>query len=463
MPKGQSIPPARHTVLTPRSFLSFAATMFAIDLMNVCYGAVDLAFIAPFGVVMVSAVGLGDLVTLMYLAFFGGVIDVFAVRVAQAEGRSTTTLQLPQLFAEFLLVTILWLMVGIGASLATPALFGWIGSEGTVAAAASSYVTVRMVGLPFTLILGAISVTLRLLGRKRASICIIFLGLVLNAALNALFLHGPWSIGRTNPVAAIAAATLGAQVLAAVTGAVVLVIHLRGKPAPKKETAEQTDPLTRGMLRTSFGVGLRQMNNYAAAVIPFMLISRLDVSVIAAATVATKIWTLYCRVPQASLGTSSVFIAFARGRNQQEAHAVAVRSFRYTAIPSLFAAIIVAGSVPLLARLLGGGQIDLKLVWTLTAAYLVAIPFYLVENFAAEILTVEQQGAWLSVASSIVAYLVAIPVAAVAVLAWGSATIAVLSAGVSSLILAVIFGVRIRQLGYSLTRGRNHRVPQRKK
>jgi MATE family multidrug resistance protein len=440
-----------HTVLGPRTFLSFAGTMFAIDVISVGYGAVDLAFIAPFGIVMVAAVGLGDLVTLLYMAFFAGVVDVYAARLARAEGRSSTWRDFPRLIGALFAITGLWTVVGIAAATLTPLLFEVVGSDRSVADVAAGYVAVRMVGVPFTLTLAAISVTLRILGRKRASIWMIVIGFFLNALFNAALIYGPVSSWTENPVMSVAAATVVAQILTAGGGGIVLSWHLRRRRSESVEAAEHDTgfiALTGSMLRTSLGVGLRQMNNYAAAVVPFMLISRLDVGTIAAAAVATKVWTLYCRVPQAALSTAGVFIAYARGRSERAAHAVANRGFRYVIWPSLAAAMGVAASVPLLARLFGGDDTDMALVWILSGAYLVAAPAYVVENFSGEVLTLEQRAAWLSVPSTVVTYAITIPLAALGVLLWHSAVVAVLSAAVASLMLSFVYWRRTCELGY---------------
>ena len=161
------------------------------------------------------------------------------------------------------------------------------------------------------------------------------------------------------------------------------------------------------------------MNNYAAAVVPFMLISRLDVATVAAAAVATRIWTLYCRVPQATLSAVGVFVGYSRGRSQRDAHAVVQRSRKYVMWPSFIAAAGVAATVPVFAKVFGGDEVDVGLVWGLTAAYLIAVPAYVVENLCGEILTVEQRAAWLSLPSTVVTYLVTIPMAIVGDLGMG--------------------------------------------
>ncbi len=426
--------------------------MFAVDLLSAGNGAIDLAFVAPFGALMVAGIGLGDLVTALFMAFFAGIIDVFAVKLARAEGRSNASRLLPTLFAALLIVAAVWTATGMVVTRVVPLIFDVVGSEPAVAAIATDYLTVRMVGIPFTLALAAVSVTLRIVGRQRASIVLIVTVFVLNAAFNAALVYGPLNVLAANPVMAVAIATVIAQVLTAACGVFVLARHFsRDREESVGEDAQpRIIPLTREMFVTSLGVGLRQMNNYAAAVVPFMLISRLDVATVAAAAVATRIWTLYCRVPQATLSAVGVFVGYSRGRSQQDAHAVVQRSRKYVVWPSFIAAAGVAAAVPVLAKVLGGDEVDVGLVWILTAAYLIAVPAYVVENLCGEILTVEQRSSWLSLPSTVVTYLITIPIAILGILVWQSAMVAVASAAVASLLLALKYSMRTRQLGYRI-------------
>jgi Na+-driven multidrug efflux pump len=350
------------------------------------------------------------------------------------------------------LVATAWTVVGLAVTAAAPFLLGVVGTEPAVAAQATRYVTVRMAGLAVTLVSAALVVALRVVGEKRRSLWLAAVGLGLNALLDAAILYSPARVLVDSPVLAVAITSVATQVVITAVGLRLIWRRLSAAsaaPGPPRAGVSQLS-VARSLLVLGSGVGLRQMNDYAASVVPFILVSRLDAPTIAAATVATKIWTLYCRVPQAIIGTAGVFIGYARGRTPGEARAVARRVVAYVVGPSLIAAVACALAVPALRALLGGNQVSLSVVWVLSGAYLVAVPAYLIEQFCSEILTVEQRAAWLSVPSTMVTYLVAIPMAAVGVLVWRSALIAVLSAAVASALLGAFFFRRTRQLGYRL-------------
>ncbi|WP_426625402.1 MATE family efflux transporter [Leifsonia sp. McL0607] len=425
--------------------------MLAIDSISVGYGVVDMIFVSAFGVAMVAGVGLGDLLTALYLAFFAGSVDVFASRLARRVGAGEGYVWLAPLFRGFLLVAVPWTLIGLLLAVLTPALLEMVGSDPAVVGVASGYVLVRMIGIPFTLTLAAASAALRIFNKRGMSVMLVGIGFVLNIGVDALFLYSPLASFFFTPVAAVASATLVVQVLTGAAGVVLLIRFVR-----RHGTAERRKPaegvrglgLARDMLKTSVGIGLRQLNDYAASVVPFVLISRLDIATIAAATVATRIWTIYCRVPQACLAAAGVYLGYARGASQRIATALMRVTISYVALPSIGAAVLFAVASPLLAQFLGGGDVDIPLTWMLTLCFLIAVPAYVLENLAGEVLTVEQQGKWLSVSSSIVTYAITIPIAIVGVLVLQSAVVAILSAFVASVLLAAVYLRRCRQLGY---------------
>ncbi|MDO4252966.1 MAG: MATE family efflux transporter [Rothia sp. (in: high G+C Gram-positive bacteria)] len=440
-----------HTRYTPYNFITFASTMFTIEVISVGYGAVDLAFISSFGSLQIAAVGLGDLITALYIAFFAGIVDAYATRLSRAEGSSSTRNHFTVLFSALCIFSILSGIFGCILSRYTPLFLVIFESNPGVANIASDYISVRMLGLPFTIILAAISVALRIIGKKNISVSIIFIGFFLNAGFNAIFLYVINIPKFDNPVVAISLATIVVQLINCIIGGIILAMSMQ----PRNDTIKsQIRPsfisVAKPMYAQGLGVGLRQMNDYAASVVPFILISRLDISVIAASAVAVKIWTIYCRVPQSLLSSAGIFIGYARGKNQQEAHKVAKKSFRIIFWPSIAVALITFILIPFFTLVLGGNNVDNKVVFLLYGAYLIGVPAYIIENFCSEILVVERRAAWLSLPSTVVTYTLTIPLAAIGVIIFNSAFIAILTSALASIILSIVYLRKIHSVGYSI-------------
>jgi Na+-driven multidrug efflux pump len=200
------------------------------------------------------------------------------------------------------------------------------------------------------------------------------------------------------------------------------------------------------MGKVGTGLGINQANDYAGATIPLLMIGTLSVPTVAAAAVATKIWTIYCRVPQACFTASFVFYGYAAGRDEAEARDVVRRLRGYSMAPTLIAAAVFLLASPLLVRLFGGSSIDMGLTVGLLGAYFLSIGGYFYGAFYGELLSVRQEGVFLSSRSTIVTYAVAIPLAAIAVFVFESAFLALASGAIPAALLAVMFARRIKEL-----------------
>jgi len=84
-------------------------------------------------------------------------------------------------------------------------------------------------------------------------------------------------------------------------------------------------------------------------------------------------------------------------------------------------AVLVMAASRWLVMLFGGGSGDTRLGVVLVLAFFICLLPYFFEAFYGELLTVHQQGALLSVASTIVTYALVIPFAAIAIFVLHSA------------------------------------------
>lgn len=443
-----------HRQLAPGTFSGLAFAILAIDLIAVGNGVVDVIFLTPFGLEAIAAMGLGDSVVLLFFAFFAGVVDVYASRLARAEGKGHTAHAMVRLLTSAVRVVACWSALACAVVLLLPLGFSTMGADATLRVYAEHYAAARLLGLALSLALSLASVSLRIFGYKKLSVWLVVIMFMANAGLNWVFLHGSAHVLFATPVLAVGVATIVAQAFAGLIGWLVLARHLRRiRSAEEKETGVGTEPSEfdygASMFRTSSGVGMRQMNNYVAAVLPFLMISSLDVGVVAATTVATKLWTIYCRVPQAALGAAGIFLAYARGESTDRAHSSARRIFYpYVVAPSILAGVVILVLAPWLSRLFGGEEVRTDTVFLLFVAFMLGVPFYLAEQYSAEILTLEQEGTVMASMSTAVTCVVAAPIAVTGVLVWQSAFISLLSAAAASAVLAFGFTRRTMSMGY---------------
>jgi len=435
-----------HTELTPRSMAGFSVSMFALGLISLGFGAVDLAMIAPLGLTHVAAVGLGEAIFTMIAAFVGGFTDSFAGRLAQAEGGGLTAERFPQLVGALLLVLLPIDVLLVAIALAATLLLRDLHQNAVLVPLAGSYIAVRLIGSVLNVGFAVSTLALRICGLQNVAVRILVVGLALNAVFDYGFLYGPLDGLFSSAEAGVAAATVLAQFAMGVIAVVLLrrSFDRRGEQFARPRW-DAILPEAKSMGRVGLGLGIRHFNDYADATIPFLMLGTLSVGTVAAAA-ATKIWTLYCRVPQACFSASFVFYGYELGRDPDSTHRLPGRLVRYSAIPTAVGAVVFLLASPALALLFGGSHIGIGLTVALTCAFFLALFPYFYVGLYGELLSVRQEGAFLSTRSALVTYGLSLPLSAVGVFVLHSAFLAFGFGVIPTSVLAVMFVNRAKRL-----------------
>ncbi|MCG7203592.1 MATE family efflux transporter [Streptomyces arenae] len=444
----------KHTELTVRNYSGFATTIFLTGLVSVGFGAIDILLISPKGLDQVAAVGLGDVVNAGLTALLAiGVVDTFSSRLAIAEGRGDLARRLPVLAAALLVLLLVAQASAVLLSSAVQPALRLAGQDPRLAGLAGDFVIVRGCSLGFTILYAALNEALRICGLKNRSLLLLVVGFATNAALDWAFLYTPLSGRFASPVVAVAAATTGSQLLIACFALRFFLrrMRARGERFTRPDRASVVAE-TRSMARNAPGVGARHFNDYAGTITVTLLLGTLGVQVLAAVTVATKVWSLFCRIPQACVSGTFVYYGYRLGKNESDLPATArtlpatARTLlRYAAVPTAAGAVTVALAAPWLVRLFAGAGQDERLTRSLLFAFLLTVPAYLLENHFGEILSVHQRGALLATASAVTTYALAVPLAAVGVFVLHSPFLVIASGVLPSAVLATAFHRSLRK------------------
>ena len=189
-----------HRQLTPGTFSGLAFAILAIDLIAVGNGLVDVFFLTPFGLEAIAAMGLGDSVVLLFFAFFAGVVDVYASRLARAEGKGCIAHAMVRLLTSAVRVVAGWSALACAVVLLLPLGFSIMGADATLRVYAEHYAAARLLGLALSLALSLASVSLRIFGYKKLSVWLVVIMFMANAGLNWVFLHGSAHVLFATPV-----------------------------------------------------------------------------------------------------------------------------------------------------------------------------------------------------------------------------------------------------------------------
>ncbi|MFJ9847866.1 hypothetical protein [Streptomyces sp. NPDC101150] len=435
-----------HTHLNLRNYSSFATVIFAVGMISAGFGALDLIMIAPKGLDAVAAIAQGDVLVTAVYALLLGVVDVFASRLAIAEGGGATSRRLPVLLASLLLLLVPLQLLGVAISKGTTPALTLFHQNAHLIPLASDYVSVRMYAVVSVLLYVSANEALKICGMKNLSVVALLLGFAVNALLDWMFLYTATQTAFASPTQAVGAATVAAQTLMALFGGVILARQLRSRSErPQLPRWAEVAAEAASMARTSLAVGVRHLNDYVGTVVPLLFIGTMGIQVTAAAGIATKVYTLFCRIPQACFGGTFAFYSYGLGDPGTDLAATARRLHRYAALPTAAATLVSVATSPWIVQSFATPGLDTGLARAFFLAYLLYLPFYFFEQQYGEILTAHQQGGQLLTASTAVTYLLTIPVAGLAVFGLHSAFWAIASKGLGAAVLAALFRRAVRR------------------
>ena len=214
----------------------------------------------------------------------------------------------PELLRAYLIVVGLMELLAVVVAAAVWVVLPLVVSDHALAHAARRYAAVRLLGVALVAALAGVREALKIVGARTGSLAVYAVGLGMNAALNAVFLH-VMSGTLAGAATAVAMATLVAQLFMTIIGGILLRRHLAVREF-EPPSAAMVREQARTMAIRGAGVGVRHLNDYAGSTIPFVMAGTLGVTWVAASTVASTIWTLFCRVPQACFGAAFVFYGY---------------------------------------------------------------------------------------------------------------------------------------------------------
>ena len=439
-----------HSQLTVSGYLGYVSVAFWAGMIIVGFGAIDLAMVAPFGAVQLAAVGQADILVIAVMAGVLGFSDSYSTRLAQAEGAGRTKRTFLPLVLGLVVVAFGLTCLLIAATPAIEPLLYMFGQIETLVPLIAAYIVIRLIGSGLFLLYYAANETLKISGHRRFAIAVLVFGLVANAGLNVIFLYvAPIAALFSSPTAAVAWATLVSEATMAIAASILASWLLRYRVNwSLSNISVSFGAEFFALLRHGPGAGARRLNDYVSALIPLLLIGTFSVAAVAAAAVATRIYMIFCRIPQATFAAAFLYYSYALGQRsivtsfalQDTVRKLLRASVIITTIGLAVSAFFLA---PILDLIEGGA--DRTLVLWLLAAFMIALPAYVFEQFFAELLVANERSQFLLVSTSITTYLVILPLCWFVAKESGDAFSVLLARGLGSLILGGLFFLAFRK------------------
>jgi len=208
-----------------RALITLAIPIILGNLLQTGYMLTDAFWVGRLGAAAVAAVSISFPVTFLVIALGSGLAMAGATLSAQYMGAGRQDMVNHVAAQTMLMVTLTSIILGGLGYVLSPHLLTLLGVSPDVYAAALGFMRVSFIGIIFVFIYAMFQALMRGVGQTKMPLFIVLGTVIMNFALDPLFIFGYGPIPRLDVMGA-AVATLCTQALAATIG---IVIFLRGR------------------------------------------------------------------------------------------------------------------------------------------------------------------------------------------------------------------------------------------
>lgn len=233
-----------------RALLTLSVPIILGNLLQTGYQLTDAFWVGRLGASAVAAVAVSTPVTFLVIALGSGLAMAGSVLISQYAGAGRQDM-VDHVAGQTMIMTLLTsAALGAAGYLLAPSLLSLLGVARDVHAGALAFMRVSFVGIVFVFAYVMFQALMRGIGRTRLPLAIVFGTVLLNFALDPLFIFG-WGPIHGAGVVGAAIATLVTQALAALIG---MAIFLRGRHGIHLKAENlRPDPI---YIRKAFTLGL---------------------------------------------------------------------------------------------------------------------------------------------------------------------------------------------------------------
>lgn len=211
----------------PRALTVLAVPIILGNIIQTGYQLTDAFWVGRLGASAVAAVSISFPITFLVIALGSGLAMAGAVLTAQYVGAGRQDLVNHVAAQTMIMVAITSVVLGFAGYLLSPHLLRLLGVAPDVHAGALSFMRVSFIGIIFVFIYAMFQSLMRGVGQTRIPLIIVTATVVLNFALDPLFIFG-WGPIRGHGVTGAALATLITQALAAAAGIAIFMAGRHG-------------------------------------------------------------------------------------------------------------------------------------------------------------------------------------------------------------------------------------------
>lgn len=319
-PMSTTSPPPPRTALY-RQLLGLSLPIMAGNFLHTLYNLADTYFLGRLGSAEVSAPGVSFNLLFLLIVLGNGFSSAGLTLIAQARGRADRENQEFYLGQLVSIMALGSLAVALPVYLLLPLLLNLLQVPGDVLPLVHTYLGIMLLGLPLTFLYNAFQSTMQALGDSLTPFIIQGITVLLNIALDWLFIFGGGPFPAWG-VAGAAGATILSQGLAVAAGFFILIRGVRGISLHARHLIPRPRALS-----TLARIGLPAAAGQSGSALGFNvlqgIVNSLGTPVIAAFSIGNRIINLFMLPAMGMSQGATVIIAEKLGaRNKDEARTV---------------------------------------------------------------------------------------------------------------------------------------------
>ncbi|WP_186828296.1 MATE family efflux transporter [Pseudomonas syringae] len=395
--------------MEPSDFYGFALIIGLSSSMQMIWSVSDLWVVGQVSVKYIAALGLVDAVFSIISALAYGVIDIHATQIANAEGRRRFTQDYPSLFFSATCVFLLsWLPVMVGSLVFVPALTAF-GQPDDVITIGASNLEARAYLYLFSVFYIIIPLALRIHGYRKFSLGLLIFSFIIKILLN-LNIHTLLPVvSNLNLEKAVVYTTSIAQIFTiAVGGAFLFFLSTRDSFKLNFETFRES---IRDLIAHTPRIAAWNVNDFVSSSLVVMVLGGFGVNYLAAANIASKITSLFYRLPQALSESALVYYGYVAEEVVQRRRQRATAVLRYSCIPVFFVSVIIFFSAEWLIKTVSpafSGR-ALEIAAFMIKIHMIVALFYVAQHACSQFLVVERRTKFLLFSSLISTWILVVP------------------------------------------------------
>ena len=271
-----------------KALVKLSIPLILTNILQTAYNLTDTFWVGRLGSVSVAAVSLAFPIVFIIVSLGSGIAIAGSILVAKRQGAKDTAAVAHISTQTFFSVLTISVILTVAGYILTPYLVRIMHVTPEVYREAVAYLKITFTGLPPLFIYLTFQSLMRSIGKVKLPFYIVLSTVLLNLALDPLFIFGWNGIIPASGVKGAAIATVGTQILSAITG---LIVLFRGEQGLKIRLSDYRPDfkLIKELFKLGMPVSIEQVSRALGIFMMVLLVTHFDTMVLASYGIGSRI------------------------------------------------------------------------------------------------------------------------------------------------------------------------------